>query len=287
MLVYVSSSAPSCFCNGCEQCRQARIHHPNKYKNVEQWTANAKVFRCFFVTDNKGENYKTTNNTNAWPSGSPYFPASSMTEDNGLAPPPLIGHRSRGMKRQAAPPAIDSDSNSDSDDDGPHINKPPKCDVVSLEVLRQSVNRLKGEINAIKNELMIKTKEHHEAATEVLTLKAALEAANAEKNDSAVDYWCVGEELEASLARIVKMYIELMYTWANISHVTIQFQNKAREYDDVGLELLGVTTKYRDTLTTIKENQQKLAMMASELVVARNMLSETALFAELMKEELF
>jgi hypothetical protein len=123
------------------------------------------VFRCFFVTDSKGDNYKMKNNNNAWPSGSPYFPASHMTEDNGLAPPPLSGRRSRGMKRQAAPPAIDSYGNSDSDDDGPHINKPPKHDVVSLAVLRQYVNRLKGSMKAIKNELMTKTKEHHEAAT--------------------------------------------------------------------------------------------------------------------------
>jgi hypothetical protein len=179
MLVSVSSHAPRCLCNSCEQWRQARIHHPNKYKNVEQWTANAKVFRCFFVTDNKGENYKTTNNTNAWPSGSPYCPASPITEDNGLAPPPLIGRHSCGKKRQAAPPAIDSDSNSDSDDDGPHINNPPKCDVFALSVLRKYVNRLKGAMKEINNELMTKTKEHHEAATEVLTLKAALEAANA------------------------------------------------------------------------------------------------------------
>jgi hypothetical protein len=91
MLVSVSSPAPRCLCNGCEQWRQARIHHPQKYKNVEQWTANVKVFRCFFVTDNKGENYKTTNNTNAWPIGSHYCPASPMTEDNGLAPPPCLG----------------------------------------------------------------------------------------------------------------------------------------------------------------------------------------------------
>jgi hypothetical protein len=56
-----------------------------------------------------------------------------------------------------------------------------------LAVLRQSGNRLKGAMKAIKNELMTKTNEHHEAATEVLTLKANLEAANAEKNDSAVD----------------------------------------------------------------------------------------------------
>jgi hypothetical protein len=144
MLVSVSSPAPRCLYNGCEQWRQARIHHPQKYKNVEQWTANAKVFRCFFVIDNKGEKYKTTNNTNAWPSGSPYCPASPMAEDNGLEPPPLLGRRSRGTNRQAAPPAIDSHSNSDSDDDGPHINKPPKRNVVSLAVLRQSVNRLKG-----------------------------------------------------------------------------------------------------------------------------------------------
>jgi hypothetical protein len=77
-----------------------------------------------------------------------------------------------------------------------------------------------------------------------------------------------------------------MDTRANLAHATSQFPNKARDYDDVGLELLVVTTKYRDTLITIKANQQQLAMMASELVVARNMLSETALFAELTKEEL-
>jgi hypothetical protein len=118
-------------------------------------------------------------------------------------------------------------------------------------------------------------------------LKAALEAANAEKNDSAVDYSYVGQELETSLASIAKMYIELMDARANLAHVTSQLRNKVREYDAVGLELLGVTTKYRDTLITIKANQQQLAMMASELAVARNMLSETALFAELMKEELF
>jgi hypothetical protein len=67
-----------------------------------------------------------------------------MTEDNGLAPPPLIGRHSRGTKYQAAPPAIDINSNSDSDDDGPHINKPPNHDAVSLAVLRQSANLLKG-----------------------------------------------------------------------------------------------------------------------------------------------
>jgi hypothetical protein len=128
-----------------------------------------------------------------------------MTEDNGSAPTPLLGRRIRGTKRQAAPPAIDSDITSDFDDDGPHINKPPKRDVVSLAVLSQSVKRLKGAMKAIKCDLMTKTKEHHEAATEVLTLKAALEAANTEKSDSAVDYCCVGEELEASLAIIAKM----------------------------------------------------------------------------------
>jgi hypothetical protein len=86
------------------------------------------VFRCFFVTDNKDENYKKTNNTNAWPSGSPYCPASLVADDTELAPPPPLGRRSRGTKRQAAQPAIDSDSNSDvdDDDDGPRINKPPK-----------------------------------------------------------------------------------------------------------------------------------------------------------------
>jgi hypothetical protein len=94
--------------------------------------------------------------------------------------------------------------------------------------------------------------------------------------------------LEASLASIAKIDIELMDTRAYLAHVTSQFRKKAREYDDVGLELLGVvTTKYRDTLITIKANQQQLAMMASELVVARNMISETARFAELAKEELF
>jgi hypothetical protein len=123
---------------------------------------------------------------------------------------------------QAAPPAIDSDSNSEYDDDGPHINKPPHRDVFSLAVLRKSVNRLKGEMKEIKNELMTNTKEHHEAATEVLTLKAALEAANA------VDYCCVGEDLEAILASIAKMDIELMDKRDNIVHVTSQFQNKAR-----------------------------------------------------------
>jgi hypothetical protein len=75
---------------------------------------------------------------------------------------------------------------------------------------------------------MTKTKEHHEAATEVLTLKAALEAANAEKSDSTVDYCCVGEELEASLVSIAKMDIEVMDTRANLVHVTSQFRNKAR-----------------------------------------------------------
>jgi hypothetical protein len=120
-----------------------------------------------------------------------------------------------------------------------------------------------------------------------IALKAALEAANAEKNDSAVDYSYVGQELETSLASIAKMYIELMDARANLAHVTSQLRNKVREYDAVGLELLGVTTKYRDTLITIRANQQQLAMMSSELVVARNMLSETALFAELMKEDLF
>jgi hypothetical protein len=207
--VSVSLPNPRCLCNGCEQWCQAHTHHPNKYKNVEQWTANAKVFRCFFVTDNKGEKNKKTNNTNAWPSGSQYCPSSPMTEDNGLAPPPLIGPHSRGTKRQATPPAINSDSNYDSDDYGPRINKPPNFDVVSLAVLRQYANRLKGAMKAIKNELTTKTKGHHEAATEVLTLKAALEAANAEKNDYAVNYVCVGEELEASLAGIVKMDIRL------------------------------------------------------------------------------
>jgi hypothetical protein len=78
-----------------------------------------------------------------------------------------------------------------------------------------------------------------------------------------------------------------MDTRANLAHVTSQFRNKAREYDDVGLELLGVANKYRDTLITIKAHQQQLVMMASELVVARNRLSETDLFAELTKEELF
>jgi hypothetical protein len=198
-----------------------------------------------------------------------------MTEDNGLLPPPLLGCRSRGTKRQVAPPAIGSDSNSDSDDDGPHINNPPKCDVFSLAVLRQYVNRLKGAMKAIKNELMTRTKEHHEAATEVLTLKAALEAANAEKNDSAVDYCCVGEELEASLNSIAKMDIELMDTRADLARVTSQFRNKARQYDDVGLELIGVT------------KQKQLAMMDSKLVVARNMISETAIFTELENKELF
>jgi hypothetical protein len=95
-----------------------------------------------------------------------------VTEDNGQAPSPLSGRRSRGAKRQAAPPVIDSDSNSNSDDDGPPINKPPKRDVVPLAVLRQSVKRLKGAMKAIKNKLMTYTKEHHEAAEEVLTLKA-------------------------------------------------------------------------------------------------------------------
>jgi hypothetical protein len=78
-----------------------------------------------------------------------------------------------------------------------------------------------------------------------------------------------------------------MDTRANIAHVTRQFRNKARKYDSVGLELLGVTTKYRDTLITIKSNQHQLDMMVSELVVAINILSETALFVELVKEELF
>jgi hypothetical protein len=58
-------------------------------------------------------------------------------------------------------------------------------------------------------------------------LKAALEAANAEKNDSAVDYCFVGEELEVSLASIAKMDIKLMDTLANLAHVTSQFRNKA------------------------------------------------------------
>jgi hypothetical protein len=40
----------------------------------------------FFVTENKDENYKTTTNTYAWPSGSPYFPVSPVTGDTGLAP---------------------------------------------------------------------------------------------------------------------------------------------------------------------------------------------------------
>jgi hypothetical protein len=78
-----------------------------------------------------------------------------------------------------------------------------------------------------------------------------------------------------------------MDTHVNLAHVTSQFRNRAREYDDVGLELLGVTTKYRDTLITIKANQQQLSVMASDMVVVRNMLSETALFTELTKEELF
>jgi hypothetical protein len=83
------------------------------------------------------------------------------------------------------------------------------------------------------------------------------------------------------------MDTELMDTRANLAHITNKFRNKAREYDAVGLELLVVTTKYRDTLITIKANQQQLDVMASELVVASNMLSETALFAELTKEELY
>jgi hypothetical protein len=42
--------------------------------------------QTFFVTENNGENYKMTNNTNAWPSGKPYCPASPVTEATGLAP---------------------------------------------------------------------------------------------------------------------------------------------------------------------------------------------------------
>jgi hypothetical protein len=38
------------------------------------------------VTENKDANYKMTNTNNAWPSGSPYCPASPVTEDTGLAP---------------------------------------------------------------------------------------------------------------------------------------------------------------------------------------------------------
>jgi hypothetical protein len=142
-------------------------------------------FSMFFVTENKDANYKTTNNTNTWPSGSSCYPASPVTAYTGLTP--ISGKRTanRDIRHNTSGSLSsgDDENDSSSEDDGimspPNLSKRKATDAS----LQQGLCRAKARLNGAKMEVKQYKKQYDQAARQVLVLKTVLNNARAETKD--------------------------------------------------------------------------------------------------------
>jgi hypothetical protein len=146
---------------------------------------NAKVSRCFFVTENKDVNYKMTNNNNAWPSGSPYCPASPVTKDTGLAP--RSGKRSANLDirhntSESLSSGDDENDSSSEDDDIMSLSNLSKRKA-TYAYLQQGLHRAEESLSGAKMEVKHYKKQYDQSARRVLVLKTALDNARAETKD--------------------------------------------------------------------------------------------------------
>jgi hypothetical protein len=83
----------------------------------------------FFVTENNDENYKTTNNTNAWPRGSPYCAASPVTGDTGISPRSVKRTANRDVRYKSSGSSSSGDDENNENDkisEDDDIMSPPK-----------------------------------------------------------------------------------------------------------------------------------------------------------------
>jgi hypothetical protein len=149
--------------------------------------------------------------------------------------------------------------------------------------LQHGLRRVKASLNRAKDEVKQYKNQYNEAVQQVLILKTALDNAKADTKDQC----CVAAELKFSLAEISGFKADLCKGKHNLNHLTHQFNKKAKEHDILGLHLVTTTTNYRDALLELKATKEDIAKLNIDLIVARNLVSENALFTEHVKEELY
>jgi hypothetical protein len=149
--------------------------------------------------------------------------------------------------------------------------------------LQHGLRRAKASLSGATNEVKQYKKQYDEAARHVLILKAALDNAQSEIND----HWCVAAELKSSLEEISGLKDDLSKGQHTLNHLTHHFNTKDKEYDICGLHLMATNTKYRDALLKLKAKKEDIGKLSIDLIISRNLVSENALFAENIKEELY
>jgi predicted RNase H-like nuclease (RuvC/YqgF family) len=149
--------------------------------------------------------------------------------------------------------------------------------------LQQGLRHAKASLSGAKTEVKQYKKHYDQAARQVLVLKTALGSARAETKD----HCCIAVELQTSLVEIAGLKADLSKEQHTMKQLTDQFNAKAKEYDILGLYLVATITNYRDALLELKATKEDIAKLSIDLIVTRNLVSENALFAEHVKEELY
>jgi hypothetical protein len=89
------------------------------------------------------------------------------------------------------------------------------------------------------------------------------------------------------LADIDGLKADLSKEQHTMNQLTDQFNSKPKEYDRLGLYLVATITKYHGALLEIKATKEDIVNLSTDLLIARNLVSENALFTEYVKEELY
>jgi hypothetical protein len=94
-------------------------------------------------------------------------------------------------------------------------------------------------------------------------------------------------KLKASLAEIAGLKADLCKEQRTLNRLTHQFNSKTKESKIRVLHMVVTTTKYHDALLELKATKEVISKLSIDLIIARNLVSENALFAEYVKEELY